>query len=108
MGVLSYARGYAATANTAAITEVEVSTTTMGSQLAGGLSVIVSGSGRGDIKLYYVDFDETKVNDAFMTATKDSDLLILNYGGFIPKMIVSATPNAGTAMEWKIEVCGVN
>ena len=58
--------------------------------------------------IYYVDFDETKVNDAFMTATKDSDLLILNYGGFIPKMIVSATPNAGTAMEWKIEVCGVN
>ena len=108
MGALSYSRGYAVKANTAAITEEEVLTTTMGRQLAGGVSVIISGAGRGDVKLYYVDFEETKVNDAFMTATKDSDLLILNYGGFIPKMIVSVTPNAGTAMEWKIEVCGVN
>ena len=108
MSVLNYARGKNFALTTAATAEVEAATATMGTQLAGGLSVIVSGTSRGEVKLYYVDANEAKVNDPFMTATKDSDLLIMNYGGFIPKMIISVGPDAATSQVWSIEVCGVN
>ena len=108
MGLLNAARGYCFERPTAGTDEVDAGTFTMGTQLAGGFSVLISGSGRGDVKLYYTDFKENRINDPFMTGTKDSDLLILNYGGVVPEITVSLTPSGAGAMEWNIEACGVN
>tara|TARA_R100000655_G_scaffold69487_1_gene107705 strand:+ start:540 stop:872 length:333 start_codon:yes stop_codon:yes gene_type:complete len=105
---LTSARGKIIDVETAAVDEVFVMRATMGTLLAGGFSVLASGTGRGTIKVYYVKADGNRVPDAFISGEKDSALLIANYGGYIPELEISITPDAATAYTFHIEVCGVN
>ena len=102
------ARGKSIDVATAATTEVFVLRSTMGTLLAGGFSLFVSGTGRGEIKVYYYKPDGTRVPDAFVSGDKDSALFVANYGGYVPELEVSITPDAVTAYEFHLEICGVN
>ena len=110
MSTLSYARGVSATVSTSDTSEIEIMTGTQGSQLAGGISVIVTGSGAGTVKVYFVDASETKIStDTIYSGTKVADkILAINYGGRLPKIIVSVVPGSSSSMTWDVEVCGVN
>ena len=110
MSTLAYARGVTASLTTSSTAEVEVMTGTQGSQLAGGISIIVTGSGAGTVKVYFVDADETKIaTDTIYSGAKVANkILAINYGGRLPKIIVSVEPGSASSQVWNVEVCGVN
>tara|TARA_R100000656_G_scaffold2421_1_gene4003 strand:+ start:1244 stop:1576 length:333 start_codon:yes stop_codon:yes gene_type:complete len=110
MSSLSYARGLSARKTTESTAEVEVITGTQGSLLGGGISIIVSGSGAGTVKVYFVNASEEKIStDTIYSGAKVADkILAINYGGRLPKFIVSVVPDSGSSMVWDVEVCGVN
>ena len=106
----AYARGLSASVTTSSTAEVEVLTATQGAKSSGGISVIVTGTGAGTVKIYFVDATETKVaTDPISTETKvANEITAINYGGRLPKIIVSVTPGSSSSQTFLVEVCGVN
>ena len=106
---LTYSRGDHATITTSSTDEAAVITATQGSQGAGGVSIICTGSGAGVVKVYFVDAEGVECTDAVSEVDKTAGgFSAINYGGRLPKIVVKVTPSAGSSMTWTVEVCGVN